>query len=61
MNNSIKFNWCPQVMDDPIFMPECVVTSEAETTEITFKSKFADLPSSGIWADRTDDELLGLI
>jgi hypothetical protein len=58
---SKKFNWRPEIMDDPrIFTPEYIVMSEAETSEGAFKSKFADLPSSGIWADRTesDDELL---
>ncbi len=60
---SIDFNWQPEVVegDDPrIFTPNYVATEEAETSEGYLKSKFADLPSSGIWADRTesDDELL---
>ena len=40
--------------------PDYVVVEEAETSEQSLKTKFADLPSAGIWADRTesDDELL---
>ena len=60
---SKRFNLRPEVVegDDPqIFIPDYTVTEEAETSEGYLKSKFADLPSSGIWADRTesDDELL---
>lgn len=42
------------------FIRNCTVTEEAETSEGYLKTKFADLPSAGIWADRTesDDELL---
>lgn len=60
---SKKFNWQPKVVEggDPrVFTPNYTVTEEAETSEGYLKSKFADLPSAGIWADRTesDDELL---
>ncbi len=60
---SKDFNWRPEVVegDDPRkFIPDYVVTEEAETSEGSLKSKFADLPSAGIWADRTEsvDELL---
>ena len=60
---SKKFNWKPRIMegdDVRIFMPDYVVTEEAEVTVASLKSSFADLPSSGIWEDRTesDDELL---
>jgi len=60
---SKKFNWRPEIMegDDPrIFTPDYVVAEEAEATVASLKSSFADLPSSGIWEDRTesDDELL---
>ncbi len=60
---SIEFNWRPNVTeaDDPrLFAPNYTVTEEAGTSKGYLKSKFADLPSSGIWADRTesDDELL---
>lgn len=64
--SSIDFNWysrVPQVMggDDPRkFVPDYVVTEEADTTEESLKSKFADLPAFGLWKDRkeSDDELL---
>ncbi|MBL7119882.1 MAG: hypothetical protein ISS53_04295 [Dehalococcoidia bacterium] len=60
---SREYNWQPQVVeaDDPqVFKPNYVVAEEAETCFVSFKTKFGDLPSSGIWADRTesDDELL---
>jgi len=60
---SIDFNWQPDVVegDDPrIFTPNYVVGEEAETRIRSFKSKFGDLPTFGMWADRTesDDELL---
>ena len=60
---SKRFNWPPEVVagDDPrIFIPGYTVTEQAEMSEGYLNSKFADLPSSGIWADRTesDDELL---
>ena len=57
------FNWQPEVVagdDARIFTPNYVVTEEAVPSVEFFRSKFADLPSSGIWEDRTesDDELL---
>lgn len=60
---SKKFNWQPKVVkgDDPrIFERNYSVTEEAEKSEKSFKTKFADLPTFGMWADRTesDDELL---
>ena len=60
---SKKFNWNPAVVEGDsqrIFTPNYVVREEAKTSVKSFKSKFADLPSSGIWADRTesDEELL---
>lgn len=52
--------WRPEVDDARVFKQDYVVLEEAVTSEGYLKSKFADLPSSGIWADRTesDDELL---
>jgi hypothetical protein len=60
---SKQFNWQPNLVkaDDPrVFEPSYVVVEEAETLALFFKSKFADLPTFGMWADRTesDDELL---
>ena len=60
---SIDFNWQPKVVegdDGRIFIPNYVVVEEAKTSVESLKSKFADLPSAGIWADRTEsvDELL---
>ncbi len=60
---SIDFNWQPDVVerDNPrVFVPKYIVAEEAETSVLSFKSKFADLPAFGLWADRTesDDELL---
>jgi len=61
--SSKDFNWCPEVVegDDPRkFIPDYIVAEEAKTSEAYSKSKFAELPSSGIWADRpeSDEELL---
>ena len=61
--SSKDFNWCPLIVegDDPQkVMPDYSVKEEAETSEESVKIKFADMPSSGIWADRaeSDDELL---
>jgi len=52
--------WRPEVDDARIFKQDCIVMDEAETSLESLKTKFADLPSAGIWADRTesDDELL---
>ena len=63
---SKDFNWRPQVVeaDDPaMFLPTYIVAEEAATRLVSFKTKFADLPSSVVWADRseTDDELLELL
>ncbi len=60
---SIDFNWQPTVVegDNPrIFTPNYVVTEEAVPSVKFFRSKFADLPAFGMWADRkeSDDELL---
>ena len=57
------YNIRPEVIegDNPLeFIPRYIATEEAETSSKSLKSKFADLPSAGIWADRTesDDELL---
>lgn len=52
--------WRPAVEDARIFKQDYLVIEEAETIEESLKTKFADLPSAGIWADRTesDEELL---
>ena len=63
---SIDFDWysqVPQVMkgDDPqVFEPTYRILPAPKPVVRSLKSKFADLPSSGIWEDRTesDDELL---
>ena len=60
---SKKFNWKPEVIegDDPrIFIPSYTVTEEAVPSVASFRTKFADLPTFGMWADLTesDDELL---
>ena len=61
---SIDFNWQPDVVeaDDPlVFTPDYVVTNAAPLSYlVVVRSKFADLPAFGIWADRpqSDDELL---
>ena len=60
---SKKFNWKPEVMegdDTRVFTPNYVVTEEAVPSVESFRSKFADLPTFGMWADRkeSDDELL---
>lgn len=60
---SIDFNWQPNVVegDDPRkFIPTYVVKEEAVPIVKFFRSKFADLPTFGMWADQTesDHELL---
>lgn len=60
---SRKFNWKPDVVEGDsqrIFTPNYIVTGEAVPRAGFFRSKFADLPAFGIWADRkeSDDELL---
>jgi len=52
--------WRPEVDDARIFKQDCVVIEEAETSEQSLKTKFADLPAFGLWKDRTEsvDELL---
>lgn len=60
---SKKFSWRPKVVEGAdwrVFTPDYIVTEEAETSISFFKTKFADLPSAGIWANRTesDEELL---
>lgn len=62
---SKRFNWpreIPMVVagDPGDFMPDCNIFSETETTVQSLRSKFADLPSAGIWENRaqSDEELL---
>jgi len=60
---SKKFNWKPRIIegdDVRIFTPDYVVAEEAGATVASLKSSFADLPSAGIWENRTesDEELL---
>ncbi len=63
---SIDFDWysqVPQVMegDDPqVFEPTYRILPAPKPVVGSFRTRFADLPSSGIWADRTesDEELL---
>jgi len=60
---SIDFNWQPDIVkgDDPqMFSPKYIVVEEARTTIGYLKTRFADLPSAGIWKDRieSNDELL---
>jgi hypothetical protein len=60
---SKEYSWYPQIVevDDPQkVIPEFIVTEQAQTSIDSVKTKFANLPSAGIWADRTesDDELL---
>ena len=61
--SSRDFNWRPEVVegDDPkVFEPTYIILPAPKPEEGSFKSRFADLPSAGIWADRieSDDELL---
>jgi hypothetical protein len=61
--NSRKFNWQPEVIegdDTRVFIRNYVMTEEAVPSNDSFRSKFADLPSAGIWEKRekSDDELL---
>ena len=60
---SIDFNWRPDVVegDRPrVFTPSYVVKAEAVPTVEFLRSKFSDLPTFGMWADRkeSDEELL---
>ncbi|MCK4830613.1 hypothetical protein KA005_83645 [bacterium] len=60
---SKKYNWKPDVIEgdnERIFAPNYSVTAEAVPVVESFRTKFADLPTFGIWADRkeSDDELL---
>ena len=57
------FNWRPKVVegDDPqVFEPTYRILPAPKPVVGSFRTRFADLPSSGIWADRTesDEELL---
>lgn len=58
------FNWEPNVIqgDDPRkFLPDYYIVKEESAQSVKFFiSKFADLPTFGMWADRseTDNELL---
>ena len=62
--NDMNFNWRPRKVakvDDPsLFAPRYEVVAEATSLIASLKTKFADLPTFGLWADRTesDDELL---
>ena len=60
---SKQFNWAPKVVEGDsrrIFTPDYNVKEEAMPSVEFFRSKFADLPAFGIWADRkeSEDELL---
>ena len=60
---SKDFNWRPEVVegDDPkVFEPTYRILPAPKPEVGSFETRFADLPSSGIWADRTesDNELL---
>ncbi len=60
---SKEFNWKPDIIeaeDKSVFVPGYAVSTEAGFTPIVFNSKFADLPSCGMWEDRkeSDDALL---
>ena len=60
------YNWysqVPQVMkgdNTEVFKPTYIILPAPEPEVGFFETRFADLPSAGIWADRTesDDELL---
>ena len=61
--SSKDFDWPLDVVeaDDPkVFEPTYRILPAPKPEEGSFKSRFADLPSAGIWADRTesDGELL---
>ena len=61
--SSKDFNWRPEFVegDDPeVFEAAYIILPAPKPAEGSFISRFADLPSAGIWADRTesDDELL---
>lgn len=60
---SKEFNWKPDIIeaeDKSAFISGYAVSVEAGITPIVFNSKFADLPSCGMWEDRkgSDDALL---
>lgn len=62
---SKKFNWprdIPIIIkgDPRLFTPDYNVSDEARRTVESLSSRFADLPSAGIWENRTesDEELL---
>lgn len=60
---SKEFNWKPEIIeaeDKSVFIPGYVVSTEAGNTPVVFNSKFADLPTSGMWGDleESDDTLL---
>ncbi len=61
--SSKDFNWRPELVEgeDPtIFDPTYIILPAPEPEVGFYRNKFADLPSAGIWAERTvsDDELL---
>ena len=64
--SSKEFNWEPEIVeadDKNAFFPSYAVSTEATNTPVFFNSKFADLPSSGMWEDlqESDEELLDKI
>ena len=52
--------WRPKIGEAQIFTKDYIVLEEANTSEQSLRSKFADLPAFGLWKDRkeSDDELL---
>jgi len=61
--SSKDFNWRPEVVEGgspEIFEPTYIIIPTPEPEVRFFRSRFADLPSAGIWADRaeSDEELL---
>jgi len=61
--SSKDFNWRPELVEGDApenFNPTYIILPASEPEVGFFRSRFADLPSAGIWADRTesDNELL---
>jgi hypothetical protein len=57
---SKEFNWKPFIIesdDKSAFVPSYDVSTEARSTPITFISRFADLPTSGMWRDRRESDI----
>lgn len=60
---SILFDWTPTIFsadNGRDLLPNYRVTAEAGRTTLFVRPRFQDLPSFGMWADRTetDEELL---